>query len=341
MTTATVTSRATLRQHGKSFYWAGLFLPRHQLAASARLYHICRQIDDIADTAENEAQRQRAQKVLSCLQERLNAYLQHGIPPNKTNATSSKDGALTDAEQPLVEALEADIIALFAMDSRSLHAMRDLVATMVIDISPVQLEDEQSLVTYAYGAAGTVGVMMGQLINTRDPDHSLAFAIDLGVAMQMTNIARDVLEDAQNNRVYLPQAWLKQPVTADAIAHGEPQARHQAWQAIEILIERAEAYYESGWQGLAYLPPRTRLAIGIALRVYRKIGRRIQSLSEEDYWAQRVVVPKSSKLMQSLLALPALFNTSPAWHDTALHQPLEAQVSAYGLKPYTLNSGEL
>lgn len=330
MTTTAAASQATLRQHGKSFHWAGFFLPREQLQDGARLYHVCRQVDDIADNATTDAERQRALKMLTCLQARLDARSQ---PPLKTPTEY-----LTDAEQQLVDALEADIVALFAQDSRCLHAMQDLVATMVIDLSPVQLEDECALLGYAYGAAGTVGVMMCQLMGAREPNHSLAFAIDLGVAMQMTNIARDVLEDAQRGRVYLPQTWLKQPITADAIAHGQPQARHQAWQAIGQLIDRAEAYYTSGWQGLAYLPPRTRLAIGIALRVYRQIGRRIQGLSAEDYWAQRVVVPKSRKLQQSLLALPALFNTSAAWHDAALHQPLEAQLSGYALTPKSLDN---
>ncbi|MGM0615238.1 MAG: phytoene/squalene synthase family protein [Pseudomonadota bacterium] len=338
MTTAAATSQATLRQHGKSFHWAGFFLPRGQLQDGARLYHVCRQVDDIADNAATDAERQRAQKVLTCLQARLNARSQRQLTAAETGTKPSTESRLSNSEQQLVSALEADIVALFAQDSRCLHAMQDLVATMVVDLSPVQLEDERALLGYAYGAAGTVGVMMCQLMGAREPDHSLAFAIDLGVAMQMTNIARDVLEDAQRGRVYLPQTWLKQPITADAIAHGEPQARHQAWQAVGQLIERAEAYYTSGWQGLAYLPPRTRLAIGIALRVYRQIGRRIQGLSAEDYWAQRVVVPKSRKLQQSLLALPALFNTSPAWHDAALHQPLEAQLSGYALTPKSLDN---
>lgn len=333
MTTEAATSQATLRQHGRSFHWAGAFLPRQQLHKGAQLYHVCRQVDDIADNATSPAQRQRARTVLLCLQTRLNSRSQPPLATHTPDDTACSESQLTAPEKQLVNNLEADIVALFNQQARCLKAMQDLVATMVTDLLPVQLEDEPALLTYAYGAAGTVGVMMCQLMNARDPDHSLAFAIDLGMAMQMTNIARDVLEDARRGRVYLPQTWMNEPITAEAIAAGDKQARQLAWRAIGVLLERAERYYASGWQGLAYLPPRTRLAIGIALRVYRQIGRRIQGLSAEEYWAQRVVVPKAAKFQQSLLALPALFNSSSARHDEALHQPLDTTLAAYALTP--------
>lgn len=337
MTTEAATSQATLRQHGKSFHWAGFFLPRQQLDDGAQLYHVCRQVDDIADNATTMTERQRARRVLSCLQHKLCARSPAQQPLPTASNTADTDARLTETEQLLVDSLESDIVALFGRDSRCLQAMHDLVATMVMDLSPVLLEDEPALLGYAYGAAGTVGVMMCQLMGAREPNHSLPFAIDLGMAMQMTNIARDVLEDAQRGRIYVPQTWMNQPISADAIASGDAQARQQAWQAIGYLIERAEAYYASGWQGLAYLPPRTRLAIGVALRVYRQIGRRIQSLSADNYWSQRVVVPKAGKLQQSLMALPALINRSSAIHDAALHKPLEDQLSPYALDPETLD----
>ncbi|MDR5897851.1 phytoene/squalene synthase family protein [Halomonas vilamensis] len=329
-TTATTTSHATLRRHGKSFHWAGFFLPRQQLNDGARLYHVCRQVDDIADHAVSTPERQRARKVLCCLQSRLKAHL----PALGSQPLTNK--GLTDADRQLVDALEADIVALFEQDARCLYAMQALVATMVMDLSPLHLPDEPALLDYAHGAAGTVGVMMCQLMNARDPDHSLAFAIDLGIAMQMTNIARDVLEDAQRGRLYLPQTWMSDNVTADAIVRGTPHARDEAWQATRYLVARAEDYYASGWQGLAYLPTRSRLAIGIALRVYRQIGRRIVSLNAPDYWAQRVVVPTPGKMLQSVLALPTLIHTSPARHDQTLHQGLEKTLAAYALAPRTL-----
>jgi phytoene synthase len=340
MTTPSATSQATLRQHGRSFYWAGRFLPPHQLQAGARLYHVCRQVDDIADNATADAQRQRAKRILSALQETLAAHSTHSSVSallyleNQTFTPVIGDAQtlpLSAAEHQAVKALETDICSLFYPDSWAFHAMKDLIATMTVDLSSLHLTSEQSLLHYAYGAAGSVGVMMCQLLDAEDPERALAFAIDLGIAMQMTNIARDVLEDAQDGRLYLPAAWMSAGVTATQIASGDTHARQQAWHAIQKLLALAEDYYTSGWQGLVYLPLRARLAIGVALRVYRDIGRRIQCLDVSQYWGNRVVVPGWAKAYQSILALPALTPTTPPAHDAALHRPLGRTLAFYGI----------
>lgn len=338
MTTSATASQATLRQHGRSFYWAGRFLPAYQLQFGARLYHVCRQVDDIADDATTDPQRQRAKQMLSLLQQRLAASA-----PGESRSLlmlledQSTDNAIDDAsvlslsatDREAVAALETDIGSLFSSDSWAFHAMQDLLATMTADLSKLNLTSESALLHYAYGAAGTVGVMMCHLLDAEEPDRALAFAIDLGIAMQMTNIARDVLEDAHDGRLYLPAAWMSADVNAAKIAAGDHQARQQAWQAIQQLLKLAERYYVSGWQGLAYLPVRARLAIGVALRVYRDIGRRIQRLDASQYWGHRVVVPGWAKAYQSVLALPALMAAKPPVHNAALHRPLGSTLAFY------------
>lgn len=338
MTTSATTSRATLRRHGRSFHWAGRFLPANQLQAGARLYHVCRQVDDIADNATTDGQRLHAKQMLCLLQQRLAAHSIAGatsaLVSLETHSTLSDSNAaqtppLSTADQKVVTALEADICSLFRPGSWAFHAMQDLVATMSADLCQLQLSCESALLHYAYGAAGTVGVMMCDVLDADKPQRALPFAIDLGIAMQLTNIARDVLEDAKDGRRYVPAEWMVADVTAAHIAAGDDLARQQAWQAIQRLLVLAEQYYLSGWQGLAYLPARARLAIGIALRVYRDIGRRIQRLDATQYWGRRVVVPGWAKAYQSLWALPALMPTTPPVHNAVLHQSLDPALAFY------------
>ncbi|RUR27196.1 squalene/phytoene synthase family protein [Vreelandella andesensis] len=344
MTTPASRSQATLRQHGRSFHWAGHFLPADQLKSGARLYHVCRQVDDIADNATTDAQCQRAKQMLCCLQQQLAARSPNASSPSlmfleDQSIALAADGvptsSLSATDREVVAALEADICSLFNPDSSAFHAMQDLLATMTADLTRLHLNSQSALLHYAYGAAGTVGVMMCHLLDANEHDRALAFAIDLGIAMQMTNIARDVLEDAKEGRLYLPAAWMSDDVTTAQIVAGDVQARQQAWQAIQRLLVLAEHYYLSGWQGLAFLPVRARLAIGVALRVYRDIGRRIQRLDAAQYWGCRVVVPGWAKAYQSVLALSALTSGKPSVHNAALHQPLGSTLSFYGIAQHS------
>lgn len=310
-------AQQTLRQHSKSFHWAGRFLSHEELDKGARLYRICRVVDDWADNAHTREESHQAQRRLMALYDSLSVG--HG---------STDHAALSGEETRQITDLHADIQDLFAADPAACQAMRDLVLTMVSDLSLVRIDDDAELLGYAYGAAGTVGVMMCHCLNARDIDQARAFAIDMGMAMQMTNIARDVLEDAQRDRIYLPRTWMTGDVTAEAICQGDTDARHEAWAAVQKLVAHAEPYYASGWKGLAYLPPRPRLAIAVACRVYRDIGRRILRMEENRYWASRVSVPKGGKVSQSLLALAhlPLRKTRPT-HDSRLHEPLGKQLA--------------
>ncbi|MFC2992411.1 phytoene/squalene synthase family protein [Halomonas tibetensis] len=312
-------AQATLRKHSKSFYWAGRFLSREELDKGARLYRICRQVDDWADDAHSREEIRQAHRRLVALHDSLSGS--HG-----DTALSS----LSVDEARHVVDLQAHIRDLFGHDSVSIQAMRDLLLTMMGDLSLVRIDDDAELLSYAYGAAGTVGVMMCHCLEAREIDAARAFAIDMGMAMQMTNIARDVLEDAQRDRIYLPRTWMTREVSAEAICRGDTGARHTAWMAVKKLVARAEHYYASGWEGLAYLPPRPRLAIAVAGRVYRDIGRRILRMEEDRYWASRVTVPKMGKAHQSLLALAQVpwRETSPS-HDSRLHEPLHRRLAPF------------
>ena len=300
-----------LRRNGRSFHWAGQLLSGDQLASAASLYSLCRQIDDLADDAETEAQRRNAAEQLR----RLNQALTQGIPPG-------------EPLRPLYDQAQG----LLADDPTAQQALRDLIATVQQDLHPVSIEDHVGLLQYCYGVAGTVGIMMASLLDAGPRARALPHAIDLGIAMQMTNIARDVLEDAGLGRIYLPATGAAGALDPTLLIRGHGPSRHQAWLGVQELLAWAERYYASAWQGLGYLPARPRLAIAVAAQLYREIGRRILRQGESAYWQRRSVVGPVRKIRVASAAVVKLLLTpsvtaAPA-HDPRLHDELVTCLAA-------------
>ncbi|MEQ6884678.1 phytoene/squalene synthase family protein [Salicola sp. Rm-C-2C1-2] len=317
------TNAEVLRRNGRSFHWAGQLLSGDQLANAASLYSLCRGIDDLADEAVTPLQRACAEQQLQA----LNQALAQSQPP-------------ADALRPVYEQAHK----LLADDPVALQALRDLIATVRQDLKPVYVSDHPEMLQYCYGVAGTVGVMMSCLLGAEPRTRALPHAIDLGMAMQMTNIARDVLEDAELGRVYLPAQGAAGAVDPDALVAGHASSRRQAWGGVRELLAHAEVYYASGWQGLRYLPPRPRLAIAVAARLYREIGRRILRRGEDAYWQQRSVVGPLRKIQVSLtaavrLALTPASNTA-CEHDGQLHRHLSTCLQANQRHHYTETPGD-
>lgn len=288
-----------LRRHGRSFYWAGQLLSGEQLSKAASLYSLCRGIDDLADDALTQSEKALAQQKLSALDQALSERR----PP---------EGELRPVYLQAQQLLSGEPLAL--------GALRDMIGTVQLDLQPVRVSSRRELLQYAYGVAGTVGVMMTCLLEAREPSRALPHAIDLGIAMQLTNIARDVLEDAHLGRVYLPSDGAGGTLTPGALVEGCSESQHRAWRGVRELLTLAERYYTSGWQGLGYLPLRARLAIAVAARVYREIGRQILRRGEHRYWQHRSVVSSALKLRVSVKALVQLMAESMSHRQTA-HDP--------------------
>jgi len=300
-----VTSTEVLRRHGRSFYWAGHLLSGEQLSSAASLYSLCRGIDDLADDALTDSDKVRAQLKLS----ELDQALAEECPPHGDLRAVYQQARQLLAEEPL-----------------ALGALQDMIATVQQDLQPVRMSSHRELLQYAYGVAGTVGVMMTCLLGARERSRALPHAIDLGIAMQLTNIARDVLEDAQLGRVYLPVDGAAGGLEPTALVERDTESRRQAWRGVCELITLAESYYNSGWQGLAFLPVRARLAIAVATQVYREIGRQILRRGEQAYWQRRSVVSPGRKLWVTAKALVRLIGEPTSYrridHDHRLHRGL-------------------
>ena len=200
-------ARASLARNGKSFNWAAKLFKRHDADRIAQLYAFCRYADDLADNLDEASAKRQLENLAFDLRRG------HSRIPIVAN---------------LLELLDGQEIAL--------ESARYLVASLMADTGKVRIQHHNDLIRYAYGVAGTVGIMVCKVVGARDPS-ALPFAIDLGIGMQMTNIARDVVEDARRDRIYLPADAFNEPVRPDQILSGDPQIRQELFSIIVSVLK--------------------------------------------------------------------------------------------------------
>ena len=266
-----------LARCGRSFRLAGRLLPGDMLQEAAALYAFCRLVDDLADESTDPV----------AARTELEALRRAVIAGDRTSQIA----------QPF--------LALQTSHGLAAKSAATLIDTVLRDLQPVRLADQAALLDYAYGAAGTVGEMMCAILGVRTAQ-ALPHAVDLGMAMQLTNIARDVMEDAARGRIYLPATWLPEDVTPANLG-GQAEA---VFPAVRRVLDCADERYRSGGRGFAHLPPRVRPAIRAASRLYEEIGLRILRQGPAYLLAGRCVVPRGRKLV--LLASCLLQPRRPA-----------------------------
>ena len=257
----------SLKKHGKSFYWASFFLPKRNKDAATKLYSICRFFDDLADD-NNEDQTK----------------------------------ILTGEFKKICDDLSHPINEFFTSHNLSIKILGDLVDGLVKDQTDVRIKNEKELIQYAYQVAGTVGLMMSPLIMVNN-NKANKHAIDLGIAMQLTNIARDIYEDALMNRIYLPQDWISNTNISELTDISSNKDLIQIKSAIKRLILLSETYYKNGFAGMRYIPLKTRLAIFFAAKIYRAIGQKIKK-NRYEYSYKRIYVSTIEKLFITFISIP-------------------------------------
>jgi len=203
---------------------------------------------------------------------------------------------------------------------------QELINGLLTDLDEVELKTVDELLRYCYRVAGTVGLMMSDVLDVKDPAAS-PFAIDLGIGMQLTNICRDVQEDARMGRRYIPNEIVGK-ISLDDLINPSAGQQERLRNALYFLLNLADDYYESGQSGLPYLPLRARHGILIAAKVYHAIGLKLRS-RDYRYWDGRVVIPKARKLGITFMALGGTvfdsgFWTKPVTHRPELHRALQA-----------------
>ena len=245
-----------LKKHAKSFYWASFFLSKNALEKCSSLYNFCRTLDDIVDDDDNNLDLKR-----------------------EIFTRFKKDFEKKDLNNQIIKHMWS------VMDSESIskQIVIDLFDGVETDLKEkVVINSKKDLLIYSYRVAGTVGLMMSKILKVRNKE-ALKGAIDLGIAMQLTNIARDACEDRTRNRQYVKLNF----------------------SSIQETIKESEIFYESSFSSIRHIPFRSRFSVIVARRVYRKIGYCILKQKNIDNYikAGKIYVPMFEKVIQTFLSI--------------------------------------
>ena len=241
--------------YAKSFNWAGFFLPKIKYKNCSALYDFCRTVDNIVDDDGN-------------------------LDLKKKNLIEFKKKFFEkDFSSSKIEKMW-DLINEFSISTKIIEDLFDGVETDLEE--KVKLNSRKDLLIYSYRVAGTVGLMMAKILRVNS-ERGLNSAVDLGIAMQLTNIARDVIEDKKRNREYIDHNII----------------------TIKETLKLADMFYNSSFKSIREIPISCRFAILVARRVYRQIGYEILKKKDlEDYErAGKIFVTNVGKIKQTFLSL--------------------------------------
>ena len=241
--------------YAKSFNWAGFFLSKETYQKCSTLYDFCRIADNIADD-DNPID-----------------YKRNEFKKFENNFNTK------NFEDPVIK----NMWKLIDESNISLKVVHDLFAGINSDIKEsVKLNTKKDLLIYSYRVAGTVGLMMAKILKVKKKN-SLKSAIDLGIAMQLTNISRDVIEDLNNGRSYIDESF----------------------EEIKSTIKLADNFYENSFYSIKEIPLRFRFSILVARRIYRKIGYKILNKRNLENYKKfgKIYVSNFEKLLETILSI--------------------------------------
>jgi len=272
-----------LKKHAKSFYWASFFLSSNTLEKCSSLYNFCRTLDDIVDDNNN----------LNVKKEIFSKFKRDFESKNPNNQIIKDMWSIIDSE------------------SISKQIVIDLFNGVETDLEEkVVINSKKDLLVYSYRVAGTVGLMMSKILKVKNKE-ALKGAIDLGIAMQLTNIARDVCEDKARNRHYI---------------------KHD-FSSIRSIIDEAQTFYEKSFKSISNIPLKSRFSVIVARRVYRKIGDYILKQENIDNYnkAGKIYIPVFEKVIQTFLSIidfiKLLFIKNLGYDNQVNHNILEQEIN--------------
>lgn len=279
--------REIITKGSKSFSLAAHLFASQTRNAAIFLYGWCRYCDDQVDEAGKSGNRDDLERRLASLRERTASAF-----------------SWEPQQEPVFVALQ-HIAKLYAIPA---HYALELIEGMAMDVRGTRYANFRELLLYCYRVAGTVGLMMSHVMGLRD-ESALKHAADLGIAMQLTNIARDITEDAAMGRIYLPVSWLDEAnIVDDEIA--APSNREKLAAITFRLLREAERYYRSGDAGLWHLSFRSACAVSAARHVYSEIGSLLIQRGGRA-WDQRTYVTGSRKLWAVTRGVLSLIRSAP------------------------------
>jgi phytoene synthase len=272
-----------LKKHAKSFYWASFFLSSDTLDKCSSLYNFCRTLDDIVD--DNNNLEVKKEIFLKFKKDFMNKNLNNQIIKDMWSVINSEN-IIKQIVLDLFDGVETDLEKKVVINSK------------------------KDLLVYSYRVAGTVGLMMSKILKVKNKE-ALKGAIDLGIAMQLTNIARDVCEDKARNRKYV----------------------NHNFSAIQEIINESQIFYENSFNSISKIPIRSRFSVIVARRVYRKIGDYILKQKNIDNYnkAGKIYVPMFEKVIQTFLSIfdfvKLFFTKNLNYDNRANHSILEQEIN--------------
>ena len=250
----------------KSFNWAGFFLPKKIYNDCAKLYAFCRILDDVADEKTNlDSRIERFSKIKDFFKKSYDLQIKGEHASNEN------------------EIIIYDVINLAKNNSIKRIIFEDLIDGVGSDLKKrIHIRSVKDLLVYSYRVAGTVGLMMSKILMVNDR-RALKGAIDLGIAMQLTNIARDVIEDKKMNREYIKPDF----------------------ENIQATLKLAEMFYESSFSSIQKIPIKYKFAIIVARRIYRQIGRKILKKGNMINYEKsgKIYVNNFEKIYQTIISI--------------------------------------
>jgi len=272
-----------LKKHAKSFYWASFFLSNDVFNKCSSLYNFCRTLDDIVDD-DNK------------LEVKKEIFLKF-----------KKDFMNKNPNNQIIN----DMWSIINSENISKKIVIDLFDGVETDLEEkVEINSKKDLLVYSYRVAGTVGLMMSKILKVNNKE-SLRGAIDLGIAMQLTNVARDVCEDNKRNRKYIQSDF----------------------SSIKETIYESEIFYQKSFKAISSIPIRSRFSVIVARRIYKKIGDYIlmQKNIENFNKAGKIYVPLFEKVVQTFLSIfdfvKLLFVKDLSYYNHSHHNILEQEIN--------------
>ena len=261
-----MTNKNYLAIFAKSFNWAGFFLPKKIYEDCAKLYAFCRILDDIADEESNlDLKIERFNKI--------NSFFKNTYDLNNKEIESLNEN----------ETIINEIVTLAENNKIKRIILEDLIDGVASDLKKkVHIRSVKDLLIYSYRVAGTVGLMMSKILYVNDR-RALRGAIDLGIAMQLTNIARDVVEDKKMNREYIKPDF----------------------ENIKATLKLSEMFYDSSFSSIQKIPFKYKFSIIVARRIYRQIGRKILRKGNMENYEKsgKIYVNNFEKIYQTIISL--------------------------------------
>jgi 15-cis-phytoene synthase len=280
--------RGMITKGSKSFSLAARLFDSETRDAAFFLYGWCRYCDDQVDQAGMEESREQLEQRLRTLAEATRSAFSGAAP-----------------EQTVFIAMQY-IVRRYSIPA---HYALELIEGMAMDARATRYHTFNDLLLYCYRVAGTVGLMMSHVMGLRD-EQALKHAADLGMAMQLTNIARDITEDAEMGRIYLPIQWIEEAgMVPEEIS--APKNRQKLALVTRRLLREAERYYVSGDAGLWHLSFRSACAVAAARHVYAAIGS-LLLLKGSSAWDQRTYVTGPQKMSAILGGMVQVLASIPA-----------------------------